>query len=123
MNSASARSSRSTTDNCIASILERYVTDGRAPIDNNVIERDIRPFTTGRKNWLFSDTVAGVKASAVIYSLMLTCRACNVEPFAYLNHVLTELPQRAADTDISDLLPFNVDLRKVPDPPAPPDTC
>jgi transposase len=102
--------------------LSRYVTDGRAPIDNNVIERDIRPFTTGRKNWLFSDTVAGVEASAVIYSLMLTCRACNVEPYAYLNHVLTELPQRAADTDISDLLPFNIDLRK-PDPPAATDTC
>ncbi|MFJ1260763.1 transposase domain-containing protein, partial [Cupriavidus sp. CuC1] len=44
---------------------------------------------------------------AMIYSLMLTCRACNVEPYAYLLHVLTELPQRAADADISDLLPFN----------------
>jgi hypothetical protein len=38
---------------------------------------------------------------------MLTCRACGVEPYAYLLHVLTELPQRAPDTDISDLLPFN----------------
>src|SRR5438128_12496196 len=55
--------------------LSRYVDDGNAPIDNNVIERDIRPFTTGRKNWLFHDTVAGAQASAVIYSLMLTCRA------------------------------------------------
>lgn len=87
--------------------LSRYVVDGRAPIDNNVIERDIRPFCTGRKSWLFSDTVAGAKASAMIYSLMLTCRACGVEPYAYLLHVLTELPQRAPDTDISDLLPFN----------------
>ncbi len=85
----------------------RYVDDGRAPIDNNVLERDIRPFTTGRKSWLFSDTVAGAKASAVIYSLMLTCRACGVEPYAYLRHVLTELPQRAPHADISDLLPFN----------------
>jgi transposase len=88
--------------------LRRYVEDGHAPIDNNVLERDIRPFTTGRKAWLFSDTVAGAKASAIIYSLMLTCRACNVEPYAYLLRVLTELPQRAADADISDLLPFNV---------------
>jgi hypothetical protein len=56
---------------------------------------------------LFSDTVAGAKASAIIYSLMLTCRACNVEPHAYLLRVLTELPQRAPDADISDLLPFN----------------
>lgn len=57
---------------------------------------------TARKSWLFSDTVAGAKASAVVYSLMLTCRACGVEL-----HVLTELPQRATDADISDLLPFN----------------
>ena len=77
------------------------------PIDNNLIERDIRLFTTGRKNWLFSATVDGAKASAVIYSLMLTCRACGVEPYAYLRHVLTELPNRAAEDVISDLLPFN----------------
>lgn len=87
--------------------LSRYVTEGRAPVDNNAIERDIRPFCTARKAWLFADTVAGAKASAMIYSLMLTCRACNVEPYAYLLHVLTELPQRAPDADISDLLPFN----------------
>jgi hypothetical protein len=66
------------------------VTDGRAPVDNNVIKRDIRPFCTGRSSWLFSDTVAGAKASAMVYSLMLT-----------------ELPQRAPDADIGDLLPFN----------------
>ncbi|KVD82730.1 hypothetical protein WI88_17210 [Burkholderia ubonensis] len=74
---------------------------------NNVIERDIRPFVTGRKSWLFSDTVDGAKASAMVYSLMLTCRACGVDPHAYLLHVLTELPQRALHADISDLLPFN----------------
>ncbi|WP_454824726.1 IS66 family transposase [Paraburkholderia xenovorans] len=87
--------------------LSRYVTDGRAPVDNNVIERDIRPFCTGRNSWMFSDTVAGAKASAMVYSLMLTCRACNVEPYAYLLHVLTELPQRSPDADVTDLLPFN----------------
>jgi hypothetical protein len=38
---------------------------------------------------------------------MLTCRACNVEPYAYLVHVLTELPQRSPDADVTDLLPFN----------------
>ncbi|KHL19637.1 UNVERIFIED_CONTAM: hypothetical protein LK11_00535 [Mumia flava] len=39
-----------------------------------------------------SDTVGGAKASATIYSLVLTCRACDVEPYDYLLHVLTELP-------------------------------
>ncbi|UVK48816.1 IS66 family transposase (plasmid) [Mesorhizobium sp. AR07] len=87
--------------------LTRYTEDGRMPIDNNLLERDIRIFATGRKSWLFSDTVDGARASAVIYSLMLTCRACGVEPLAYLRHVLSELPQRATDADITDLLPFN----------------
>jgi transposase len=87
--------------------LSRYVIDGRAPVDNNILERDIRPFATARHSWLFSDTVAGAKASAMVYSLVLTCRACNFEPYAYLHHVLTEMPQRTSDADISDLLPFN----------------
>lgn len=92
--------------------LSRYVMDGHAAIDNNVCERDIRPFGTGRKSWLYSDSVAGAKASAIVYSLMLTCRACGVEPYAYLLHVLTELPQRAPDADISELLPFNYARRQ-----------
>ncbi|MER8709931.1 transposase domain-containing protein, partial [Mesorhizobium sp. M1088] len=66
-----------------------------------------RIFATGRKSWLFSDTVDGARASAVIYSLMLTCRACGVEPLAWLRHVLTELPQRPENAAIEDLLPFN----------------
>jgi transposase len=53
----------------------------------------------------------------MIYSLMLTCRACNVEPYAYLLHVLTELPQRAPDADIGDLLPFNFARQQTATPP------
>ncbi len=48
-----------------------------------------------------------LRASAVVYSLMLTCRACGIEPLAYLRHVLTELPQRPTDANITDLLPCN----------------
>ncbi|ESZ31348.1 IS66 family transposase [Mesorhizobium sp. L2C066B000] len=87
--------------------LTRYTEDGSMPIDNNLLERDIRIFATGRKSWLFSDTVDGARASAVIYSLMLTCRACGVEPLAWLRRVLTELPQRPENAAIDDLLPFN----------------
>jgi len=87
--------------------LIRYARQGSAPIDNNILERDIRKFVTGRKNWLFSDTVGGAKASSVIYSLALTCRACGVDPYNWFVHVLTELPQRGPDNDIEDLLPFN----------------
>jgi transposase len=87
--------------------LTSYTEDGRMPIDNNLLERDIRILATGGKSWLFSDTVDGARASAVVYSLMLTCRACGIEPLAYLRQVLTELPQRADNADITDLLPFN----------------
>lgn len=87
--------------------LTRYTGDGSMPIDNNLLERDIRIFATGRKSWLFSDTVNGAKASAIVYSLVLTCRACGVEPLAWLRHVLTELPQRPENVAIDDLLPFN----------------
>jgi transposase len=92
--------------------LSRYVDDGSYALDNNIIERDIRPFVTGRKSWLFSATKDGAKASAMVYSLMLTCRACGVEPHAWLLHVLKELPQRALDADITDLLPFNYAKRQ-----------
>lgn len=43
----------------------------------------------------------------MIYSLMLTCRARGIEPLAWLRYALTELPQRAVDTGLDDLLPFN----------------
>ncbi|MET3758539.1 hypothetical protein ABID08_005921 [Rhizobium binae] len=87
--------------------LTRYTSDGRIPIDNNILGREIRVFATGRKSWLFSDTADGAKASAVVYSLMLTCRVCGVDPLAWLRYVLTELPQRDERADIVDLLPFN----------------
>jgi transposase len=60
--------------------LTRYTGDGRMPIDNNLLERDIRIFATGRKSWLFSDTVAGARASAVVYSLMLTANSDSIRP-------------------------------------------
>ncbi|SFU00352.1 IS66 family transposase [Paraburkholderia aspalathi] len=86
--------------------LTHYLDDGHVPIEDN-LENRIRPWAIGRASWLFSDTVAGAKASAMIYSLVLTCRACNVEPYAYLLHVFTELPKRPPNADITDLLPFN----------------
>jgi transposase len=77
------------------------------PIDSDVCERDVRPFATSKKSRLFSDTVDGEKACATIYSLVLTCWACDVEPYDYLLHVLTELTQRPPNADVTVLLPFN----------------
>jgi len=50
----------------------------------SAIDQDINRSRPGRKSWMFSDTVAGAKAGAVIYSLMLNCRVCGFEPHAYL---------------------------------------
>ncbi len=64
--------------------LERFVSNGAFPIDNNPCENAIRPFVIGRRNWLFADTVAGATASANLYSLIETAKANGVEPYVYL---------------------------------------
>jgi hypothetical protein len=64
----------------------------------------------GRKAWLFSDTQAGADASARLYSLIETAKANNLEPYAYLRHVFTELPKAKTQVDIEALLPWNVVL-------------
>lgn len=83
-----------------------YLDNGRYPIDNNRAENAIRPFVVGRKAWLFSNSVAGVNASANLYSLIETAKANGVEPYQYLRHVFTELPKATAVEDIEALLPW-----------------
>jgi transposase len=87
--------------------LIRYVDDGRLPIDNNPCENAIRPFVIGRKNWLFSQSQAGVEASAAIYSLIETAKRSGHEPWHYLTHILTELPTTKPE-DMQSLLPHNI---------------
>lgn len=86
--------------------LIRYLDDGRLEIDNNGAENAIRPFVVGRKNWLFSASVKGVKASANLYSLIETAKANGLEPYAYLRHVFTELPRATSVEEIEALLPW-----------------
>lgn len=85
--------------------LIRYLDDGRLEIDNNNAENAIRPFVVGRKNWLFSVSVKGVKASANLYSLIETAKANGLEPYAYLRHLFTELPKAETVEAIEALLP------------------
>ncbi len=85
-----------------------YLEDGRLEIDNNRCENAIRPFTLGRKNWLFSDSVRGVQASANLYSLIETAKACGLEPYAYLRRVFTELPKAQIVFAREALLPGNL---------------
>lgn len=88
--------------------LTRFLSHGEIPLDNNRCENAIRPFVIGRKNWLFSDTVAGATASANLYSLIETAKANGLEPHAYLTHLYAELPRAPTVEAIEALLPWNV---------------
>jgi hypothetical protein len=85
-----------------------YLENGQYPIDNNLVENAIRPFAIGRKNWLFSASVKGAKASANLYSLIETAKANDLEPYAYLKRVFTELPNAQSYDDVEKLLPSRV---------------
>jgi len=84
-----------------------YLQDGRLEIDNNRTNA-IRPFVLGRKNWLFSDSVRGVKANANLYSSIESAKANALEPYAYLQRVFTELLQADTVEALEALLPCNL---------------
>ncbi len=93
--------------------LIRYLDDGRLEMDNGLSERCIKPFVIGRKNWLFNNSVAGVKAAQVIYSLIQTCAMHNIEPYAYLRYVLTAIPKINDSNSLETLLPYNLEHKKL----------
>ena len=69
-----------------------YLKDGHCDISNNTAENSIRPFTVGRKNWLFSNSPKGAKASAIVYSLIETAKANDLDPERYLKYLFEKLP-------------------------------
>ena len=71
-------------------------------------ENTIRPFSVARKNWLFSDTSRGAKASATCYSLIETARTNGLEPYQYLNYVLQHIANAKTLEDIEALPPWNM---------------
>ena len=98
--------------------LVRFCDDGRYGIDTNPVENAIRPFVVGRRNCLFSDTVAGANASARLYSLIETAKANGLEPYAYLRHVFTESPKPQSLGDVEALLPTRLDPSRLVNAPA-----
>lgn len=96
--------------------LIRYIEDGRLAIDNNLVENAIRPFAVGRKNWLFSDSVAGAKASAAIYSIMVSAKLNGHNEYAYLRYLLERLPLAEKVEDVEALLPHRLKSRDIPAP-------
>lgn len=72
--------------------LQRFVEDGRLAIDNNRAENQLRIVAVGRKNWLFAGSLEGARWTAILYSLVQSCRLAEIDPFLYFRDVLRRLP-------------------------------
>ena len=85
--------------------LTKYCEDGDLSIDNNIVERAIRPVALGRKNWLFAGSENGAQWAAGFYSLIETAKLCGVEPGLYLSDVLRVIADYEDGEDMDQLLP------------------
>ena len=95
--------------------MENYLLDGRCAISNNAAENAIRPFTVGRKNWLFADTPKGASASAAVYSIIETAKANGLNVFAYLQHLLLYMPDmdwQNYPEELDDLMPWSSEVQE-----------
>jgi len=91
--------------------LIKYVDNSVIGLDNNMAENAIRPFVVGRKNWLFSDSVSGVNASAVLYSIIETAKANDLNSFWYLYYIFEKLPLIKSDSEYDKLMPNYIDKK------------
>lgn len=95
--------------------LRVFLSDSHIPMDNNYAEQAVRPFTSGRKNFVLIESSNGAKASAILYSLVETAKANIINTFEYFNLLLTEIPQHMEDKDLSfidNLLPWSSRVQK-----------
>jgi hypothetical protein len=86
--------------------LEHYIQNGLIEIDNNLVENKVRPIALGRKNWLRIGHADAGKRSAIIYSILETCKMYGINTQEYLRDVLTRLPSMKI-TEVSELTPKN----------------
>lgn len=95
--------------------LRKFLDDGNIPMDNNYAEQAIRPFTVGRKNFVIIESDNGAKASAILYSLVETAKANQLNTYKYFELLLTEIPKHMDDKDLSfidKLLPWSDFVQK-----------
>ncbi len=85
----------------------RFLDDGRIELDNNPVERAIRPVALGRKNHLFAGSDGGADRWAIVASLLATAKLNDVEPYAYLKYVLDRMTHGHPMSRLDDLLPWN----------------
>jgi transposase len=88
----------------------RFLTDGRICISNNAAERALRGVALGRRAWLFAGSDRGGERAADIYSLIVTARLNDVDPRAWLAHVLRSIADQPASR-LDELLPWNYSKR------------
>ena len=96
--------------------LEAFLEDGNCSLSNNLAENSIRPFTIGRKNWLFSGSPKGAVASAAVYSLIETCKANGINEYKYLNYLFENLPNVEFQRDLKLLeayLPWSQGVQEI----------
>jgi transposase len=86
--------------------LIRYVDDGKYLPDNNLIENTIRVPVLGRKNYMFAGSHEGAQRAAMLYSLLGTCKQLDVEPYRWLEDVLTRISD-CKMSQLDELLPQN----------------
>lgn len=87
-----------------------FLNHGNVPLDNNATESALRNFCTHKHTWRLIDTINGAKASALVYSIVETAKANGLNPFRYLEFLLTEMMEHEEDTDygvLDDLLPWS----------------
>ncbi|NDV67357.1 IS66 family transposase [Dysgonomonas sp. 25] len=84
--------------------LARYVLDGRYRIDNNLAENAVRPLALGRKNYLFCSNHQSAERTAMIYSLLGTCKICGINPSLWLTDVLNRIQDHSIQ-ELDELLP------------------
>jgi len=88
--------------------LSRFLDDGRIDLDTNPVERSIRPIALGRKNALFAGSEGGAKRWAIVGSLVETAKLNGIEPFAWLQDVLTRMVEGHPAQQLDALLPWHV---------------
>ena len=86
--------------------------DGRCSFSNNLSENAIRPFTVGRKNWLFCDSPDGAQASADVYTMVEIAKANGVNVYHYLTYLLEKCPNDSmSDEEFEQLAPWNEEVK------------
>lgn len=91
---------------------ETYLEDGRCSFTNNLSENAIRPFAVGRKNWLFSNSVEGANASAVVYTMVEMAKAHGLNIYGYLKFLLEHRPGKdMTDEQLAELAPWSEKLQ------------